>query len=349
MWKFPPDFNPGAIPRSPDPRDIPFRAAGAPSVNWSEGHNVLKELGLTLPIKNQGSSGSCVGQAWAYLAEIKEFVENRSFTLLSPRDIYSRIWLPPDGGAYGYKGGSILAARGVATDAFVSSYINGNPPTEDWMRRRDDSEIVTRNARIRKASGYGHVTLTMDEIAYAIQQQQGIVLGVHGTNEGWGDGFVRPPLPAERIWGHFLVATGFGTIGGKRYIYGPNSWSDQWGENGYYFLSEDYFRQNYVFNPMVLMDLPNEYLEITRMKDLIKLADSPDQYLVESGYRYRIPDLETKVYLRDRIKIILDTPRTVTREEFDRFQDGGVFPSWPLHLKIGAIYPALRDAFEQNA
>lgn len=341
----------GAFIRSPDPRDVPFSSliAGAPVVEWIKGYDVEENLNTKVGVEDQGSGQSCVAQAWSTYAEIADFFEQRLPVDLSSRDIYSRIFIPPDGGAYGYKGGSILQARGVAEEKFVLSYISGNPPDEAFMRIQNNDPDVAKNAAVRKIKGYAFITNgNIDELAYAIQNNHGAVFGVTGSNNGWQTGYPRPPLQGESMWGHFLYASGFKIINGKKYIYGPNSWGRGWGQGGYYFLSEDYFAQGWTFNGMTLVDLPNNWQQTINMKDLIKLGDSPEQYMVESGIRIRIPDIETKGWLRDKLKIILDTPRVVTREEFDRLQDGGSFPSYRLHLRLGAIYSDFKDAFEED-
>lgn len=342
----------GALIRSADPRDVPFKSLvfGAPDVNWEKGFDVEQHLGVKIRIEDQGSSSSCVSQAWSKYAEIIDFAETGVLPDLSARDIYSRIYIPPEGGAYGYKGGVVLQNHGDAEDKYVASYIQGNPPDEAFMRVQNNQPDVIKNAYVRRIKGYAVVNTTdINEMARAIMANNGMVFGVVGSNNGWSTGYPRPPMDGEGQWGHYLIATGFKMINGKKYIYGPNSWSSQWGVGGYFFLEESYFVQGWAFNGYTAVDLPNNWQLQTEMKDLIKLADSPDQYVVESGVRIRIPDLETKAWLRDKLKIILDTPRVVTKEEFDRFQDGGAIPSYRLHLRLAGIYPDFRDAFEEGA
>ena len=341
----------GALVRGEDPRDVPYSSLifGAPVVNWDKGFDVEENLGIKVRIDDQGSSQSCVAQAWSKYGEVVDYVETRQIPDLSARDIYSRIFVPPDGVAYGYKGGSVLKDRGVAEEKFILSYISGNPPDEAFMRIRNDDPDVAKNAAIRKIKGYAFVSgSNVDELAHAIQNNHGALFGVTGSNNGWQTGHPRPPLQGEPVWGHFLYASGFKIINGRKYVYGPNSWGKAWGQGGYYFLEESYFAQGWTFNGMTLADLPNNVQDQIKMKDLIKIGESPEQYVVESGKRFRIPDLETKAYLRDQLKIILDEPRVITKEEFDRFYDGGIIPSFKLHLRLGSIYTDFRDAFEEG-
>ena len=96
----------GALVRGEDPRDVPYSSLifGAPVVNWDKGFDVEENLGIKVRIDDQGSAQSCVAQAWSKYGEVVDYVETRQIPDLSARDIYSRIFVPPDGGAYGYKG-----------------------------------------------------------------------------------------------------------------------------------------------------------------------------------------------------------------------------------------------------
>lgn len=353
MWTLPYDFNPGARKRAADPRDVAYRdlIAGAPQVDWSHDFDLLHSIGLNLPLKDQGGSGSCVGQASSYLAEIAEFSETGRFTRLSARDIYSRIYIPPEGGAYGYKGMSVICGRGIATDLSVSSYMNGLPPTETFMRQQNNTPSVIQEALVRKGKNYAIVdTKSIDEIAYAIEHQRGVVFGVAGSNEGWQTGMVRPPEGDERQWGHFLVATKRAVINGVRGIMGPNSWSERWGSlGGYYFIPEDYFSRGFAFNGFTLVDLPNTWLDQINMKRRIRLNGAQDQYTVEGKYKFLIPDLDTLSFIRDEIKIVADgDAEVVSKEEFDSYLTGRALPSVKVDRAARAFYESSKDAFEPN-
>jgi len=329
MFIFPPNFNPGAKPRSLDARDVPFSALipKAYTIDWTHGYDVLKALGYDMPVKNQNGSLSCVGQASAYLAQIQEFVETKNHVELSAKDIYSRIYIGPEGGAYGYKGLSAITARGIAQDTLVPSNEGGQPPSEAYMRLRDDSDTVTKNALIRKARGYAYIDMSNpDELAYAIQQNHGAVFGALGDNEGWQTGYPVPPKSATP-WGHFLVLTGFKEISGKKMFWGLNSWGESWGVNGFYFITEEYLTGGWAFNAMTLADLPNNRQEIINMKRIIKLVDSQDVYVVEGGRKMKVPDFSTFEYLRDEVKIITGSPEVVEKAEFDALVVGKSMPS----------------------
>ncbi len=352
MYILPSDFNPGGIKRGPDSRDVLYRSliSGAPTVDWSHDFDLLKSIGLTLPVKDQNGSSSCVGQASSSLAEIAEFIETGRHTPLSARDIYSRIYVAPDGGAYGYKGLSTICNRGIATEARVSSYEAGRPPSETFMRIQDNSPAATSEALIRKGKNYAIVdTANIDELAYAIEHQRGIVFGVTGSNEGWQTGIVRPPKPGERVWGHFLVGTKRATRNGVRGIMGPNSWSERWGQlGGHFFVPDYYFSDGWAYNGFTLVDLPNSWLDQINMKRRIVLEGTQDQYVVEGTKKFLIPDLETLTLLREELKVVAEGLDTVQIGEFNSYLTGRALPSVKVDRLARDFFAGAKDAFEQQ-
>lgn len=342
-------FGKGAIKRNPDFRDILFRdyIAGAGTVNWDEPYDIRSVIG-TLPINNQNGSSSCVGQSCSKLAEIAEAFESKNQTRLSARDVYSRIYAP-EGGAFGYKGLSIIVNRGVATEVRVSSYNQGNPPDEAFMRIRDDSNEATQEALVRKAKAYAHISQNIDEMAYAIKNQNGIVFGVIGTNQGWAFGkyIPEPPKSGEEVWYHFIVGIGYKKIGDKKYILIQNSWGKEWGNQGTALISEDYILGGWTFNAMTLIDLPNLPEKIF-MKRVVKVDGSSDQWIVESGRRILIPDLETLAWYRDVLKIIPDaSPEVIQQSEFDSLMESEAV-SMGVMRAVRNAYPYFKDAMEKN-
>lgn len=346
-------FGKGAIIRGPDPRDIIYSdyIAGASPVDWDVPYDVRDEIG-ELKVNNQGWSLTCVGQACSKLAEILNLFEVKrimQYVWLSARDVYSRIFVP-EGGAYGYKGLSKIVERGVAAENIVSSYENGNPPSEQFMRIQDNSQVATDSAIIHKANHYAHVSQNIDEMALAIRNQKGIVFGVIGTNQGWGSGFIPNwPQTGEEVWYHFIVGVGYKRIGGKKYIVILNSWGSEWGDAGYGYISEDYIARGWTFNAMTLIDLPNPPEKIY-MKDLVMLEGTSDQYVVSSGRKLKIPDIETRDFLRDELELITGDPRIVKQAEFDSFATGSSMPSVKGDQLIKDFYnfyqdklPALQD------
>ena len=91
----------GAFDDLEDSRDYSYDevAMGAAEVDWEKGYDVEKDLKITVPIKDQDGSSSCVGQAWAYYTAVINAKEVGYYKEMSAKGFYSQIFLP-GGGAY---------------------------------------------------------------------------------------------------------------------------------------------------------------------------------------------------------------------------------------------------------
>lgn len=249
-----------------DGRDFPFGAylesyedkLGEIILDWEKGYSVEKELGIVFPVKNQGVSGSCVGQAISGYKEFIEYYLKRSTTEKSAKSIYSQIALPQSG-AYFRDGMKVACEYGINTEKEVPSYIYSAPGDEAFMQdkrwmNKEMAELANRfaNQNFYSLKGYG-----IDVFAKAIVIGKGAVIGVVGTNNGtWTSTFPVPPAintPQAKLWGHALLAVGFLIINGKKYIKVRNSWGTI-GENGYQYLGEEWFANYgmFIYNPWVI-------------------------------------------------------------------------------------------------
>lgn len=93
---------------------------------------------------------------------------------------------------------------------------------------------------------------------------------------------------------------------------------------------------------------PMPYFADNEMKRIISLENSDDQYLVESGRIFKIPDLATLSYLRDELKITNGAVEVVRSPEFNQYLVGRDIPSVEVARKISELYPVLKDAYEPN-
>jgi hypothetical protein len=216
------------------------------------------------------------------------------------------------------------------------------------MRTRDDSSQATEEAAIRKASAYAFVSQDIDEMAYAIRNQHGIVFGVIGTNNGWSSGPV-PQIPGqgESLWYHFVVGVGYRMIGGKKYIKILNSWGSEWGESGIAYISEDYISGGWTFNAMTLLDLPNLPDKIF-MKRRIMLEYTVDQYTVDNGKKKLIPDAETLADLAEAGIIAAGDPDIVSKTEFDGFVTLQPWASVLVNNLARQFYSGVKGSMELN-
>lgn len=345
------NFNPGAVKEIPDIRtatvkDVQaFGAMGAPAIDWEKGFDVETSLGFVMPTVNQGTTLSCVGQAWRYYAQALEYKENKAFTPLSARDMYSQMYLP-QGGAQVIDGAKILTKKGVA----LAIDMPDTPPvSEDAMRsRKDATEQSIERALRYKAKSYAmipnfvSVERSMEEAAQTILENFGAVTGAEGTNPGWREkgGIVRPPLAGEKVWGHGIWACGFRMLNGKKAIKFKNSWSDAWGSNGYGWLTEDYFASGHTFGFYTVVDLPDSWINAMKnMLNLIKEPGTPNLYIVsKNDMIYKMTDQETWKLLID-LGMVGDKFAEPTPEQFANYHKAGNFPSKLLTDTLAPIAP----------
>ena len=280
MNKFIIPTNPGCILDTPDSRDYIIEdILGAPAkFSWDKGFDIEKEIGQKLKVETQGSSSSCVAQAFSKYLEVLEIVD-KSFTDLSAKDIYSRIYIPPRGGARLRDGAKLAVSRGVATEISNPSYMNGKPPTEKFMREK----IEGLEAEAKKFQSKSYATTThnsIDFFASYIRDHHGLVSGVLGDNDGWHSAFVKPPKTIK--WGHGIYFGRARLINGKKYLGFLNSWSKNWGNDGWGWLDEDYFGtvkyKNILFNLWALLDIKQ-----TNKNNMLKIIGdkkTKQQYLL---------------------------------------------------------------------
>jgi len=126
--------------------------------SWEKGFNNETKYGK-LKREHQGSSGSCVGQGWSKYLEMLNLIETDKATDLSARDIYSQIHLETIG-AYIRDGAKLCVKKGICSESLMPSYDNGKPPTEQFMRKRDDaSDKTIADALIYKSKELKFITL----------------------------------------------------------------------------------------------------------------------------------------------------------------------------------------------
>src|SRR5581483_5653873 len=225
----------GALPDKEDLRDFQAEPVmGAAQVDWT------KEFRLPEPPdEDQGQSLSCVSQSWSYY---HWQLHGKDY---SRKDLYSRIFLP-QGGAYIRDGGLQIVKNGQATRDEVP---DPKPETEDGMRA--GAGTPQQEADDKELNSFVIGSNTIDACALAIQQYQGVVFGVIGTNEGWQDlTNPRPPQDAEQQWSHALYGMGFHSHAGVKCIIAKSSWCSVVREHH---IKANYFVSRFTVNPWTLI------------------------------------------------------------------------------------------------
>ncbi len=247
-----PPFGTGAIKDRPDARDYQWAEIGFGSLpfDWSTGFDIEATLsstlgipGFKLPVKNQGASGSCGGQAWSYQNEVLEAIFSKTFEERSAKYIYEQTYVYPAGSA-GRDNATILIKQGDAQESLLSSYEQGAPPSEWYMQKMTINDSMRLDAKKSRLLSYANVALDIDTVAQAIRDNSGVVLGITGTNNGsWFSSMPVPPIntPPGSRWYHWIYAGKAKIINGKKYVGFLNSWGSAIGESGWQWISEDYF------------------------------------------------------------------------------------------------------------
>ena len=260
-------FGTGALKDPSDSRDHryePIAAAGAP-IDWKKGFDIEKKLNIKIPIKNQNGSGSCVGQGWAYYVAVINAAEVGFYDEASAKSIYSLIQLGlSGGGAYIRDGAKLIVNWGALKESVLSSYDNGKPPTEKFMKEKIwKTPEMDKLAEVLKSKEYKTflAAQNMEMFAQAIRDNHGVVGGVNGSNNGTWNSFEPKPPTKRAEWGHCIYFGKYGTDSKGKYIATPNSWGTR-GKNraypdGWQRLRQDWFDSVYMFNPWTLIDKDN--------------------------------------------------------------------------------------------
>jgi hypothetical protein len=260
----------GCLPDKPDERDYQITFA-APLVDWSQ------EYRLPNPgDEDQGSSDSCVAQAWSY------YHTQLHPKAYSRRDLFARIALSY--GAEIRSGGKEIVGSGQATRDEVP-----DPSPQTPQNMRDKSGITPEKQADDKELNYFVISGGgIDAIAAAIKNYKGVVFGVTGTNDGWHDlTNPRPPFYGEpNQWGHALYAMGFHMHSGQKCIIAKSSWCNAVSEHH---IKQNYFDSGNTFNAWTL---------IPKGQSMQLINDNGTVYLVAGNTDKRVTGIADQETLR---------------------------------------------------
>lgn len=249
----------GAHPRRDDPRDYPFTPlevaeAGAP-FEWQVGNGPDPELVELLAIKNQGLSGSCGGQAFSYYGQRLRAMYANDFRSRSAKYLYSQVYVP-GGGSADRDLANIAIKQGFGLETDTPSMQGIFAPSEAFMERPQDITALARigAARDQASFAYAFPTINLESIAQAASACFGVVIGLHGTNNGtWLSVEPGSPKAGDDLWSHYIYAAEPQVYNGKKGIWCAQSWGTGAGLNGWQFIDEAYFASGAIWAAIVLI------------------------------------------------------------------------------------------------
>lgn len=261
-------YGTGAIRDSLDIRDYRYEgiAAASAPVDWNTGFDIEKKLNIKIPLKNQNSSSSCVGQGFSYYGAVLNAAETGYYQEQSAKAIYSQIQLGLPGGGASLRDAAALSVNwGAIQESIVPSYENGQAPSENFMRIKTWKTAETDNlAKTFQSKEYRTFSAAqnMEMFAQAIRDNFGVVGGVDGENNGtWSTNEPQPPK-GNPSWAHCLYFGKYGVDAKGKYVATPNSWGtrndkDSLHPDDWQKLRENWFQSTHMFNPWTLVDKIN--------------------------------------------------------------------------------------------
>jgi hypothetical protein len=233
-----------------------------------------------LPAFDQGNWGSCVCNAWIGCLEVLRGLEFRSrLAMVQPLSI---AWLyfqcrnimgtvGQDSGTYPYLAADRLMKVGTVPNG-TFPYVSANMPppegttgpapahpgTELYVEASDNK--ITGAFKIDDAIAPAG---RLDAIEHAVRANHPVVWGASfsvADLSNWDPSMGALDIPTNPDGGHSTLITGvrrFTT--GRRWFRVRNSWSPQWGDNGYFWITDNYVASN----------LASDFWVGTRMQGLV--------------------------------------------------------------------------------
>jgi len=255
----------GWIPDIPDHRDlhVTFEKKEAPSQikKKSEGSKEIVDLRPQnggFPIFNQGHLGSCTANALAaafHFALHKQMVENNAdFADFTPSRLfiyynerYVEGSVDRDAGAMIRDGIKVMEKLGVCPEKLWKY------DDQDGFFKKQPDKSCYDLAQKCKVMGYAKVAQELDQLKACIKHGYPFVFGFTVLTSFSGDvaktGNMVMPQPGDKVrGGHAVTAVGYDDF--KQCFIVRNSWGENWGDKGYFYMP-----YAYITDPQLAQDI----------------------------------------------------------------------------------------------
>ena len=231
-------------PDLPDHRDVMFQSVVG-AVNTSALPQFVNIVGLKNKIEDQGNLGSCTGNSSTSALEIS-IGTKRPFSRLFA--YYNARLL--EGTTKQDAGASIRdVIRGLAT--YGAAYEETWPYVESQCLVQPSAQAYAEGkALVDRMYGFEYMRVnSLNELKAALALGYPVTFGF-STPEIFlspsFNTFLRFPGSKDKIdGGHAVVAVGYEDRVAEPYVWVRNSWSKQWGINGYFKMTQDWFTSPY--------------------------------------------------------------------------------------------------------
>jgi hypothetical protein len=228
-------------------RKRPILASAGEPFDWTKGYSA----NITIPIKDQGGSYSCGGQAGSYFLEIQRQL-NGITESLSAKSVYAPIAYP-GGGTTVTALETQIGAHGANLESEVpSSQLEVDMEDTTWETPQLLLGALTR-------AGYlpADIPRDINSIATAIRDYGAVIFEIRGQNgqiPGWTSPTPTPPSKSNPnpFWQHFICGFRAGMVNGKKTITFLNSWGSDVGVGGLQYLTEEYINSGHVIDCFTL-------------------------------------------------------------------------------------------------
>lgn len=278
----------GSLRNPEDARDFQLSAVQSPVSIPSK---FVTDISV-FPVWNQGSTGSCVGQAIAKLIQYYEYKESKKIGDFSPRFIYGLAKKEdnyPLPGTYPRIGAKIAMEKGCATQETLK---NDTMLSDYQYQQFELTDAMTKDARPYKVKSYAFVDRTPDALKQAIYQNGAITATIAIDYGALNNGTLMKPINIAGY--HYIVIYGYEDIAGDTIFYWLNSWGETWGKGGKGTFKWSDYKNNF-YDAIAFVDIINNSMykyfsqtEVLKWKLVPELWLMLDKAREKAGIPFRI-------------------------------------------------------------